>query len=869
MYNLTVNNSTPGPSDIVADSYTLTLEGVPLDWSATLYFSSNNTAIFEDTNIYLAGGETVNVYMRVRAPNIYQAAGLQDEFANISVVAMSVKDPAIRSSRLTITLMDIEYGIDLDASHSVVEVEQGKTAKFSITITNTGNVFDTFAFYDPQTIEGGAAWNLPFGWGVTFPLNVSLDPQQSVTESLSISIPASQNPTDEAINLHGWSTGEDPLRLSPNRGNWDTLVLKIFVELRTTGNIDLNPEETSITVNPIAGKNCAKYNIVVSKNYQDGRLIFTLPDAPEERPEGVDPTEWAENNWVVSVDFEEFNAPLGNDVPLSTPRPWIVDRPETIVVEICSPTSLDVASAGLGPSITVKAHLEGFPRVSDSVILTTRVAPIYDLKSTVNETSFEVDPGESLVIPMSVLNDGNTPDRYDMRLLSMTNSTGINQLWDIYIPRDSDSLYPTENGLQRGDIQYLEIITNVPNQVEAGQYVLEIGLFSEEAYQSETDSEETHLRELITIAITVREFHDMQIMIDETLENTVKIAAPGRTVQYLVNVTNNGNVVDDAFLNVHTMNNDAWNEDPGFGILTSWVIRWSALENFGSEVPTQKECLETSTVSGATEAGRCYFVSNGGVWMIPSMNAYETITLVASIDVGPAAALMDREIGLKVTTPVGSSLEGGDYDETPTWADAVADTNEQIIMLRLRAPNLNLLEVNPPSSNTGAVGDTIPISIKITNDGNAQADNVEVIICQDQSVSDIQKNGCEEENIVFRQVIGAIREPGDDGIPLEVELTLQYPVEAGYHDVVIYVDPNNEIIETDEKDNIKAVGDLNSNNPIIDVAAEVFSVWALPMGVFALTTSLLGVVYLVGRARRAEALGRVAEQSILTSENED
>ena len=72
--------------------------------------------------------------MRVRAPNIYQAAGLQDQFANISVVATSVKDPAIRSSRLTITLMDIEYGIDLDASHSLVEVEQGKTAKFSITI---------------------------------------------------------------------------------------------------------------------------------------------------------------------------------------------------------------------------------------------------------------------------------------------------------------------------------------------------------------------------------------------------------------------------------------------------------------------------------------------------------------------------------------------------------------------------------------------------------------------------------------------------------------------------------------------------------------------------------------------------------------
>tara|TARA_B100001115_G_C15848584_1_gene429512 strand:- start:13304 stop:18346 length:5043 start_codon:yes stop_codon:yes gene_type:complete len=866
MYNLTVNNSTPGPSEIVADTYRITLEGVPLDWSATLYFSSNNTAIFDDTNIYLAGGDTVDIFMRVRAPNIYQAAGLQDQFANISVVATSIKDPAIRSSKLTITLMDIEYGIDLDASHSLVEVEQGKTAKFSITITNTGNVFDTFAFYDPQTIEGGAAWNLPFGWGVTFPLNVSLDPQQSVTESLSISIPASQNPTDEAINLHGWSTGEDPLRLSPNRGNWDTLVLKIFVELRTTGNIDLNPEETSKTINP---GECAKYNIDVSKNYQDGKLVFTLPDAPNKMPDGADPNEWAENNWRVTVDFEEFNAPLGNDVDLSTPRPWIVGRTETIVVEICAPSNFDFASAGLGPSITIKAHLDGFPRVSDSVILSTRVNSIYDLQSTVNLTSYEVDPGEAVIVPMSVKNHGNTPDRYDLRLLSLKNSTDVNQLWDIFVPRSPDLLYPTENGLQRNDLQNLEIIANIPDKVEAGTYVMELGLFSEEAYQGPSDSEKTHLRELITVEFIVREFYDMQISIDPTVENSVKTAAPGRAVQFIVNVTNNGNVVDDAFLNVHVTKEGKLSESAGFGtLLDTWSIRWSELENFGSSTSSVKECNEANQISEVTEKGRCHYVENGGVWMIPSMDAYEVITLVVSIDVGPDAPLTDQELGLKVTTPVGSSEEGGDYDETPTWDDALADSNEQVIMLRLRASNLNLVEVNPPPSTEGSVGDTIPISIKITNDGNAQADNVEVIMCQDQSESDVKENGCDEDNIVFRQVLGAIREPGDDGVLLFVEITLQYPIEAGYHDVVIIIDPNNEIIEINEQDNIRAVGDLSSSNPMIDVAAEVLSVWALPIGVLTLTTSLLGVVYLVGRARRAEALGRVAEQSVLLGENE-
>ena len=113
-------------------------------------------------------------------------------------------------------------------------------------------------------------------------------------------------------------------------------------------NIDLNPEETSKSINP---GECASYNIDVSKNYQDGKLVFDLPDAPDEMPIGNDPNEWAENNWRVSVDFEAFNAPLGNDVELSTPRPWIVGRTETVVVNICAPSNFDFAQTSIAMSL--------------------------------------------------------------------------------------------------------------------------------------------------------------------------------------------------------------------------------------------------------------------------------------------------------------------------------------------------------------------------------------------------------------------------------------------------------------------------------------------------------------------------------------
>ena len=140
---------------MVADTYNLNLSGMPENWTANPTSQNNHTAIFPDTPIFLEGGEMARMYLRVRAPSIYQAA--EDQLAEIVVSAISMKDPAIRSERLTLTLMDVGiHGIDLDTSHRMADVEQGQTAIFSITITNTGNVYDTFAFYDPNSLKARA-----------------------------------------------------------------------------------------------------------------------------------------------------------------------------------------------------------------------------------------------------------------------------------------------------------------------------------------------------------------------------------------------------------------------------------------------------------------------------------------------------------------------------------------------------------------------------------------------------------------------------------------------------------------------------------------------------------------------------------------
>ena len=178
-YNMTISNPTPGPAELVADTYTVYLSGVPNNWTATLFFATNHTPIFDSTPVFLRGGDIVSVYMRVRAPTIYQADG--DELAAITVHALSHKDPAIADERLTLTLMDVVHGINLDTSHFQVDVEQGQSAIFSITVTNTGNVYDTFAFYDPATHEGQTEWGLPFGLGCFLP-DITLSRSRSVCD---------------------------------------------------------------------------------------------------------------------------------------------------------------------------------------------------------------------------------------------------------------------------------------------------------------------------------------------------------------------------------------------------------------------------------------------------------------------------------------------------------------------------------------------------------------------------------------------------------------------------------------------------------------------------------------------------------------
>ena len=859
IYNLTMNNSTPGPKDLVADTYGLNITGVPTNWTATLFFADNHTAIFPDTEIFLEGGESIRFYLRVRAPSIYQAGA--DELAEIRVDAKSYKDPAIRSEITTLTLMDVVHGIDLDASHSVADVEQGQTAIFSITITNTGNVADTFLFWDPQTLEGRQEWLLPFAWDVNFPLSVQLDPQQTVTKNLEINVPTSEDPGAFVILLKGWSAGE-PVK-SVEKGTYDILELGVFVSIRSSNNIVFNitDQEAMVTPAPYAPNaldpNCHVFEIEVEKYFDTGDLVFTTPGTTEN-----------EDNWTTEVIF-----PNGLNLnPDGVSYPWVLMsgddyRMHVVKVKICAP---DDAPAGLGKAVTIKANLKGYPKISAAKILQVDVDHVYQLKTDValvDDEQLTVNPGDAIILPTTVSNNGNGPDRFDYTLARVTDSSGVDVIWDITIPRN------TLEELDSGSSQTFEVLMDIPQQVPAGDYTV---VFHTKSEQKDEDASGrmTRLRDITTLTVTVREFHDMQITMDPTVENDVKTSAPGRVVRFIVNITNAGNVPDVPTLDNHTSirsgSDITVNEEPGMGTLAGWDVDWRMIRQVGLDLESEEDCVTTLSTAASYPEDSCVYLSDIDEWRLPEMDPYQTYTMVAVVSIDPGAQLLTRSLGLKVVSMMGNADEGGDHDDSASWVGDLLDSNEKIVTINLRAPDLVVKSASTDVTSAD-VGESIPIRIEIANTGNVHASDIEVILCEyddDDMMKEIRKNNnmCDEESIVMRQIIGALDKPDDSQTERVIELYMLYPVTAGSKNVYVVVDPGNTIVEANEGDNIVRIStELGSSNPFLDVAGEVAGKVALPTMIVLLTFSLFGVLYLVGRGRRAAVKDRIAEQSSLMS----
>ena len=379
----------------------------------------------------------------------------------------------------------------------------------------------------------------------------------------------------------------------------------------------------------------------------------------------------------------------------------------------------------------------------------------------------------------------------------------------------------------------------------------------------------------------------MRIEIDPAVESRIKTTAPGRVVRYTMNVSNFGNVADQPSIHNHTQTGAGWSPTPGMNTLDGWKVNYALIEGFHTEFPIERPCVQL-TIGDTPAPDQCYKTAVGisaGTVMLPTMPAYTTLHLVAIIHIDPSAALTNREIGIKVLSSFGSAETGGDHDETAIWDDSCTidengdgipdnfrpncDTNEQILELRLRAPDLEIVSITV-TKKTASVGEMLSVNVQIRNVGNIHATDVNVVLCVDQSVRSIQKYGCDEENIAYRQLIEAVMPVGAGAEEDPPTLTLLYLVKAGSHDVAVVIDPDNMIVESNEDNNVQMVsGTMGSRFGFLDVGVEVIAQYSVPAIILGATIALMWVAVVVMYGRRMEALDRFAEKSSLLANLSD
>ncbi len=179
------------PLDVVntgggSDSYTLTY-AVPAGWNVTFYDDPNGNGVLdpgETTTLVsvgpIAGGAEVNIVARVDVP-----AGAAPGINPVSFTATSVANGTILDTIAnTVTINNfaaVDFSPDQNGSTT-----PGGTIRYTHTVTNTGNVADTFAL----SYVSSQGWTYLFYDTLNNPLaDVTLNPGASVTVIAQVMVP--------------------------------------------------------------------------------------------------------------------------------------------------------------------------------------------------------------------------------------------------------------------------------------------------------------------------------------------------------------------------------------------------------------------------------------------------------------------------------------------------------------------------------------------------------------------------------------------------------------------------------------------------------------------------------------------------------
>lgn len=756
-WSFTLRNGAP-PTTALDEPVRFNVLDVPTGWRTDLRHA-NGTVISSGTSLTLAPESEIDLILQIHAPSARSVR--LDEWALIRLEAVSDRDEAVRASLLTRTLMDVRFGLRLDVSSGLVTVTQGDEALIRLGLENTGNVLDNLTFPAANTASGRQLWGLPPGWQLSAPEPIEVEPGQRAEILLVLPIPPWQAPTLEQLVIHASSAWDPAITPANARA-------EVYIDVRqdTRDLLDLSVQADTPIVRPGA---CARWPVAVSKGLEPAFLSFSLPDAPARPPTDVDLIEWRRTHWTTDLDFSR--APGGNALGQDQPRHWSRDRTHDVDVVLCAPTD---ARAGPGPPVTFQVRQEGRPEVSASVLLSVRVAQVFEHTVTSGPNLVLLAPEQETILEYVITNTGNGPDRAELLAHPVTPPGPRTDPWLAnVVASDVEPIQPGENNT-------LRVRVTAPLRAHPGDHRLVLELLSEERFEG------TRQRAVIATTLRVIEHHDLQWCanddgcevgsIDPTRDNEMHQVAPGAMTTWVLPVINRGNVLDSVNVTLHfpEANGDFANP-PARGVLGEWTVQWADSDR------GPRDNLQTTMIAGdvmAVDLGR--------------LQPWEERELVLRLGTPHDAAHTERRFAVRLHSLHGSAAEGGDVDQDSDWD--TPDSNELHLRVQLRAAQLTIALAQLASD---ADGDLLPLRVVIENVGDATATPIVVVACPATG----QDTSCEPGAVAARHTMQALAAPRPGADAVRSELILLIPRGLASSELLVVVDPDNLVSEQVETDN--------------------------------------------------------------------
>jgi len=504
-----------------------------------------------------------------------------------------------------------------------------------------------------------------------------------------------------------------------------------------------------------------------------------------------------DGNILVDVDLEESGVIKGWKVEFEDFLPQITENGgwKTVEVKVTAPTN---GRAYERLSFSLGATVRGATYVAAQLELMAIVTPVYDFTANVEPQQVATLPGQELYFNVSVRNDGNGENDIKAEVISAPPG------WISDIGRmEGNGWFSSRSSyfLDYNEIERFTYWLVIPENERANSYQVLLNI-----------TDKSGLSDTFVIDVTVNQVYDIRL---ETYDGRHLVdvdLVPGDVMTWILMVTNNGNGEDTVTLDFDGTN-PFW---PGYFISVSNTLDFTTnteFVDFTSEIDVMQYGVDVN------------FIQNG------------TASMVSTLDL-----ILDAGSSAWVTFVIGSPLEIQPWN-VPTisiWARSSGEeydtTNNSVrIDISILRPNFEIEgEIVHPEDIVA--DDVTDLQVKIKNSGQTDSFDVLVVVKVD-------------DEIVERRTLVSM--PVDQW----KYFTFEWKAVSGTHEIEIMIDPYDDIIETNEEDNMVTATIKVKNEDAKSLTGLGNSIGLGGILVILLIILLVGVLYLQKGKKRVKKNG--------------